>query len=401
MKRKFSLLLAFVMLLVLSNACSSINSTKTTTTTTTTTATTAKEIVIGSIQDLSGPGSVYGNSMERGVELAVAQINDKGGINGNIKIKLVSYDIKGSTEQAITSYQRLAEVDKAVAIVGPPLSNVGLACIPISNSTKIPFVGAFGLATCMVNADGTTNPYMFLAQSSSSYNGSVTAEYAMKVLGFKSFALLVRQDHAWELDAANNFVKYVKDNGGTITTQQFCTVSDKNYSVQIAKMIDSKPDMLSTWLSSDGHVIFVQQLNQIGSTLPIAGSNDMAAPFATMLPDPKIANNIYFSGTMSLDDPAVQTVKSAFKSKFNADPDQKSYIGYDEVNIIAQAIMKNDNKTDSASIRDSLEKNIVNFQGTQGTFSIDSKTHMPIGLSLIMYKIENGKYVELSKYSQK
>ncbi len=388
MKRKISLAVLVAMLLIFTSACSVGKG-----------GASAKEIVIGSIQDLSGPGSVYGNSMQRGAELAVEEINAKGGINGK-KIKLVPYDIKGSTEQAITSYERLANVDKAVAIVGPPLSNVGLACIPISNSTKVPIVGGFGLIPCLVDENGDPNPYMFLAQASASYTGSVTAEYAMKELGHKSFAILVRQDHAWELEAANHFIKYVEDNGGTITTKQFCTVNDKNYNVQITKMIESNPDMLSSWLSSDGQVVFVQQLNQIGSTLPIAGSNDLAAPFATMLPDPKIANDIYFAGTMDLDDPAVQSIREAYKKKFNEEPDQKSYIGYDEVNIIAQAIIKNGNKADSASIRDSLEKNTVDFQGAQGTFTIDAKTHMPTGLSLIMTKIENGEYVKLTKYSK-
>ena len=81
-------------------------------------STDTSDIVIGVIQDLSGPGSVFGNSCLNGSTLAVEQINAAGGLNGR-QIKLVSYDIKGDTAEAINAYTRLAEVDGAVAIAGP------------------------------------------------------------------------------------------------------------------------------------------------------------------------------------------------------------------------------------------------------------------------------------------
>jgi branched-chain amino acid transport system substrate-binding protein len=62
----------------------------------------AKEpIIIGGITDLSGNGSVLGNAVNKGWELAVADINAKGGVNGR-QLKLITYDCKSDPQEAIT-----------------------------------------------------------------------------------------------------------------------------------------------------------------------------------------------------------------------------------------------------------------------------------------------------------
>src|SRR5208337_5543337 len=71
----------------------------------------AKEIVIGNLQDLSGPTSVWGNAVARGAELAAEKINGQGGING-ARIKLITLDTKGDVQEAIKAFNRLADQEK-------------------------------------------------------------------------------------------------------------------------------------------------------------------------------------------------------------------------------------------------------------------------------------------------
>ena len=63
----------------------------------------AKEIIVGNLQDLSGPTSVWGNAVTRGAELAIDKINGQGGLNG-AKIKLISMDTKGDVQEAIKAF---------------------------------------------------------------------------------------------------------------------------------------------------------------------------------------------------------------------------------------------------------------------------------------------------------
>ncbi len=102
----------------------------------------------------------------RGAEVAIEKLNAKGGINGK-KIKLITLDTKGDPKEAINAYNRLVDQEKAIAVLGPPISNIGLALAPIANSKKVPIVGSFIDPRVTVAPDGKPQTAMFLMQPSS------------------------------------------------------------------------------------------------------------------------------------------------------------------------------------------------------------------------------------------
>ena len=59
----------------------------------------------------------------------IEKINAQGGVNGK-KLKLVTLDTKGDPKEAINAYNRLVDQEKVVAVLGPPISNIGLALAP-------------------------------------------------------------------------------------------------------------------------------------------------------------------------------------------------------------------------------------------------------------------------------
>ena len=99
-------------------------------------------IVIGTIQDLSGSASEAGNANAWGVEYAVRQINEQGGINGK-KLELVTMDCKGDVQEGINCYRLLVDEHNVAAIVGPPLSNPALAWVDLSEEDQLPIVGHY------------------------------------------------------------------------------------------------------------------------------------------------------------------------------------------------------------------------------------------------------------------
>ena len=251
----------------------------------------------------------------------------------------------------------------------------------------------------MVNEDGTVNPYMFLAQPSAPYIGEIMADYAMNELGFKNFGFFVRQDHSHCMGIYAAFEAYVTANGGTITTEQYCKSGDTDFKVQLQKLSDSNPDAIVSLVTSVEDVIFVQQAYQLGIELPMLGNMDFSLPFATLLSDPTMANNIYFPNNLDYAEEAIQGVRQAYLDEFGTEPDVKSYIGYDEILIIANAIQEAGYSTDREAVRNALENNISELQCTQGLMSINPENHMPTGLSMVIYKIENGEYSLLQRYA--
>src|SRR5690606_8220284 len=134
-------------------------------------------IKIGINYELSGKVATYGQSSVEGIELAIEEINEAGGINGK-KIIPVKYDTKSEPAEATTLATRLITQDKVVMILGPATSGSFKAQIPVAEKNRIPVIS--GSATddsVTVDASGVKE-YAFRICFTDSYQGTAMASYA-------------------------------------------------------------------------------------------------------------------------------------------------------------------------------------------------------------------------------
>ena len=117
----------------------------------------AAGIVVGSLNDMTGPTSDVGKDNAAGVREAVAYVNDTGGINGK-KIDLRMYDYGYKVPEAITIYKRFKTVDKVVMILGWGTGDTE-ALSPTIGRDKIPYLSdSFSGHIC----DPKKAPYNFV-----------------------------------------------------------------------------------------------------------------------------------------------------------------------------------------------------------------------------------------------
>lgn len=86
--------------------------------TVTTAASAAEEIVIGLSFGRTGLYSTINKTTEVAVDVAVAEINAAGGINGK-KVRVVKFDTAGDPKQAVVAVRKFARDDNALAVIGP------------------------------------------------------------------------------------------------------------------------------------------------------------------------------------------------------------------------------------------------------------------------------------------
>lgn len=356
-----------------------------------------KEIVIGNLQDISGPTSVWGNAVTRGAEIAIEKINAAGGVDGAM-LKLITLDTKANVQEAIKAYNSLVS-SQAVAVVGPPVSNIGLALAPIANKAGVPLVGSFIDPRVTVGEDGKPQHAMFLMQPSSIQYSEIMAGYTVEKLGLKKVGVLYDQSNAFAVSLLKPYVEYVKKAGGQIVSEQIYTKGDKDYKTQLTKIKEAGADCLYFPNYIQDAVLAMKQRKQIGLNIPVIGGLDFAPPFASLVNDPEAADDIYLANNFSEKEPQLSDVWKTYKAKFNEDPVNKVFLGYDKILLIREG-MKLGGGTASAQIIAGLNK-VANLQGTTGVLTISPETHQPTGLSMVMYKIEKGKYVELGRYVPK
>jgi branched-chain amino acid transport system substrate-binding protein len=352
-------------------------------------------IIIGNLQDLSGATSVWGNAVRKGAELAIEQINNQGGVLG-MKLELKSYDVKADPNESITAYNRLVDSDKAVVVIGPPISNIGLALTSLTEQKKVAIVGSFIDPRVTVKPDGKPQPYMFLMQPSSIQYAEILADYAVKKLGIKTVAVFYNQANSFAVSQVGPFKTHWSANGGTVLAEEIYKTGDRDFKTQLSKIKESGAQSIYAPNYLQELVLLLQQMDQIGLKIPVIGGLDFAPPFTTLLSDPKLADKIYFANNYSDSEPQLIEVRKAYMAKFNEEPVNKVYLGYDKVLMIVDAI-KRANSTDPTKIRDALEQ-LKNLQGTTGVISISPTNHQPVGLSMVMYSIMGGQYSDLGRW---
>jgi branched-chain amino acid transport system substrate-binding protein len=99
-------------------------------------APTSDTIKIGVNLELTGPVAVYGVPEKLAFEMAVDEINKKGGINGKL-VELVIYDNAYDSAKAVENATKLATVDKVVAMLGAATSAPSLAIGPLAKEFEV------------------------------------------------------------------------------------------------------------------------------------------------------------------------------------------------------------------------------------------------------------------------
>ncbi len=352
-------------------------------------------ITIGVIQDLSGPTSVWGNAVANGAALAVDRINADGGVDGK-QLELQVYDVKLSPQEAINSYNRLVDQDRATAVVGPPISNIGLSVAPVAETKGVPVVGSFidPRATTQENGEPWTN--MFLMQPSSVQYSEIIADFALEELGMDSIAIMYDQSNAFSVSLVEPFRTYVNENGGDIALEVTYKSGDKDFRTQLSRINQSGADGVYLPIYVQEAVLTLQQAREVGLDLPIIGGLDFAPPFTDLLPEPELANGIYVANNYSESEPQLADVREAYVEKFDEEPINKAYLGYDKVLMIADAIERA-GSAEPGDVSAALE-DTSNLRATTGVITISEETHRPVGLSMVMYQIQGGEYEEIGRH---
>ena len=91
---------------------------------------------VGVILPLTGDAASYGEVMRNIYQLAIKEVNDAGGVNGN-KIELIIEDGKCDGTGGASAAQKLVNVDKVKVILGGFCSSESLAAVPIVESAKV------------------------------------------------------------------------------------------------------------------------------------------------------------------------------------------------------------------------------------------------------------------------
>lgn len=343
------------------------------------------EIKIGAVESLTGDNSAYGISIRKGLELALSQIN-AGKLLGGAKIRLIFTDDKADKQEGISVFTRLIDDEKVCAIIGPTLSSTAFAADPIAQKAEVPVLATSNTAT------GITAMGTYIFRDSLLQSGVIPGTLAAVAAKFhpQKAAMLYEATNEYSKSEADVFKAALQKLSIQLVATESYSKGDSDFRTQLSKLNARRPDIFVVSSLVGEAIPVLQQAREIGITQPIVGGNGFNSP--NVLKNAKAAAEGLIVGSAWFIDssaPKSKAFVAAFRTAYNADPDQFAAQAYDGLFILATAI-KNAGSADRAAIRDALAA-IRGLEGALGTFSFDENRD-PVHPSVTLM-VKDGRFV--------
>ncbi|OKO74280.1 branched-chain amino acid ABC transporter substrate-binding protein [Bradyrhizobium sp. AS23.2] len=349
----------------------------------------AEAVRIGIAAPFSGAAATYGQDFKRGAELALQEINAKGGILNGRKVELVYEDDKGSPQGGVAAVQKLMAVDRVNAITGGTNSSVVLAESSVTRNRILQVnVGA--------QADAITDqgsPWLFQINNTVSMNSQAFNSYIVGALKPKTVAYM-GENTEFNKTVLELLKSSLKDAGIALVNVSIYDADTSDFTSIITKIKSLNPDLLYV---SDGYPARAaqawKQIRQLGGFPMEVMSPGTVVPGALASAggamDGVITGDIFM---MSAPGEAAKAFVDAYSGKYNVSPGKGNLIVYEAVHLIAAAMDKAGTDSDYAKISGTIRDNA--WPSPRGELRFDAKGRARAPYFYIQ-RVKDGKLTQL------
>ena len=329
----------------------------------------ADPVKLGLLEDQSGNFSLAVIPKIHATELAIEEINAKGGIMGR-PIKLIHYDTQSDNTKFQEFARRLIQVDKPDVIFGAFSSASREAIRPIMDKAKQLYFynNQYEGGVCDSN--------VFVTGAVPEQQFSTLVPWLMEKYGKRVYTIAA--DYNFGQISAEWVRKIVKENGGTMVGEEFIPLSVNQFGQTIQNIQKVKPDFVMTLLVGNLQSAYFEQQAAANLNLPMGSSIQVGQAYEHKRFKPPALKNMYVTPNYieEVDSPASNDFKKRFKAKFPNEPyiSQEAANAYDAVYIYKAAVEKA-KSTDMVKVRKALEGGGICTDGPQGKVCMDPKSH--------------------------
>ncbi len=359
-----------------------------------------KIIKIGAIYPMTGRPGLYGLDSVDAAEMAMEEINSKGGVAG-YKLELLNTDSKLKPDYSVRVAKRYIDEDKVHFLFGVVSSGVGLAVTEVSKQNKKIFIGTDHAST-RLTVDAL-QPYYFRVSNNTFQSMAAGALYLKELKQTKPWETLayIGPDYAYGHDQWDE-LKYNLDRFGVkykVVGEYWPKLSAPDYTPFITSIMNDKPDILVSGFWGGDTVAFIKQAQPYGlydNTLyfhPDAGGNyELMSATGSELP-----LGLVLGARHHLNWPETElnrTYVDKFYKRTGRYPSYAAEGAYAGIYAIAQAVEKVGNPNDTEALVKALEGMKIKLPEDPEGFTsyIDPATHQIVQVQAIGETIANDKF---------
>lgn len=341
----------------------------------------ADPIVIGLVDEVTGPQAEAGVLTAHGARLAVEEINAAGGILGR-QVTLQIEDNQSTNPGTVLAYSKLVS-QKVAAVLGPLRSTQVQAASPTIAKARIPAViGGSDPSLTRVN-----NPWIFRVRPNDLYSSRVMAEFGVRELKGRKWAIIHSTD-TFGTGGKNALVDALKARGIEPVLVQGYTNNQQDFTPIVLAIKKSGADVIGSYMTNSPDVaIFARQLRQLGLAVPWVGSTSIVTETAIRLAEEALWGTYGVSDFVVEANDESRRFAAAFRKKHGFEPDLYSAWCYGGMYLLKHAI-EVAGTTDAEAVRKAMLA-IRGLKGVEGTYNFNSNGDGVHGYNIV--RNEKGK----------
>ncbi len=338
-------------------------------------------------------GAEQGIPCRRGVEMAVAELNQAGGINGQ-KVELIMEDEKDSPAAAVNAVQKLINVDRVVAIVGPMTSGAMMAAAKTAEDARVVDISPTA-TTPQLSGLGA---YLYRGCSRIDTQAKVLTKYVADTWKPKTVAIFYSNE-PYGKGSDKFFSEEFEKLGIKVVDRESFNRGARDFKAELTKIRAANPDILFIPGYTPETAPAAAQARQLGMNqkiLGVYGDYDLTyIQLAGAAADGHVIGGEYDE---AYDTPRNRNFKKNYQdlTEKNHDPYNLMFaaLSYDAASMILEGMKKNG--PTSLGIKEFLD-NVKDFDGVTGKLSFD-KTHDLVRAGtegVYVLEVQNGKFVRV------
>ena len=266
--------------------------------------------------------------------LAVEEANAAGGVLGR-KVELIAED-SVNPGVAVTKVQQLVERDRVLGLLGEISSASALAIGEQANRYKVVYINTGANSDELRGKN--CNRFMFHVEGCNTMYTKTIGQWQKSknlIQGAKWYMLTA--DYAFGHDLFRVSSRFLKENGGTVMTNDMVPTNTPDYSAYILKIRQAKPDFVYINLAGTDQTSFLKQYKEFNLSFPLAGGVMDTVPFWAAGIDALSGHwqSLWYHG---LTFAAAQAFTKRFSDKYGKPPDNQAWGDYVGVKILLQAM---------------------------------------------------------------
>ncbi len=355
----------------------------------------ADTIKLGFLGAKTGDVANYGIPAEKGMKLAIDEINGKGGVLGK-NLEGIYDDNKGDSSEIANIATKYITQDKVVAMVGDPCTGLTKVAAKIAQTNQVVVFSGGATGTGVVEI----GDYIFRNTLLDQFAVPVVVDWMISKQGWKNIAVITSLNNGYSTALTPVFKQAIADKGGKIVLDESINDKDTDFTAQVTKLKNAKADVLVFTGYYTEAALIMNEVQKKGLDLKLIGGDGLYGQDLAKLGQKAVEEKVIFYCGFSSDKPSAESAKfvEAYRAKYKEEPDMFSAQYYDAVMILAKA-MNDAKSTDPKVFKNELAK-LKDYPGVSGVTTIRADRE-PLKNTVFLQTVKDGKWALVDRISIK